>query len=700
MIEKISFQYPWWFLFFCVGAGLFYAYVLYRKETKFDEGPKWLKPLMFALRALAVFTIALLLLGPIIKSLKEDQKNPIVIFAEDRSTSIPSGMNKTSLSDFEKNANTLKDNLSKKYQVETIQFGSEVLTEKTNDYKASSTNISNVLRHIYENYGDQNIGAIVMSSDGIYNEGTNPVYENVKFNAPIHTIALGDTTVRKDLFIKNVLNNKIAYLGDKFSMQVDVAANNCASATTRLKIEKVNENGRKLIQEIPVSIDGKNFFKSFDIAIDADQTGIVKYSVSLSQVQGELSLVNNKKEVYIEVLDGRQNILVLGNAPHPDIAALNALISNNKNYKVKTAFINDVKVNVADYNLVILHNLPSDQNDAASEITLAKNKSIPLIYIAGSQINQVKFNQVQDVVRIKGNTKNIEDTEPALNPAFSPFTLSDGLKTQLSRFPPMTSQFGIFEAVPGSNVLMYQKIKKIPTKYPLFAFADKAGVKTGVIAGEGLWKWRLTDYVENGNFDKIGELVNKSIQLVTVKDDKRKFRVNLPKNLFKENENIVFDAQVYNDAFEMINDGDVLLTIKDQNKKEYKYNFSKTNKYYTLDAGLFPEGSYSYTASTLYKGSPLTATGKFSVEAIQLEQYDLTARHDVMKGLSNKFNGRMYTIANMLEVEKAIVDNKAMKPMVFQSTQTKSLLHYKWIFFLILAFLSIEWFLRRYYGSY
>ncbi len=673
---------------------------MYRKETKFDEGPSWLKPLMGVLRFLSVFIISLLLLGPIIKSLKEDRKDPIVIIAEDRSTSIPSGMNTKDLRDYSIKLAAIRDALSKKYQVESIHFGGDVSDEKSEGFKSTSTNISNALVYISDNYGDQNIGSIILASDGIYNEGTNPVYENIKFNASVNTIALGDTSIRKDLFVKNVLNNKIAYLGDKFSMQIDVAANNCSQNSTRLKIEKVNENGKKLVQEFPINIDGGTFFKSFDVSIDADQTGIVKYSISLNPVGGELSLINNKKDVYIEVLDGRQNILVLANAPHPDIAALNSLISSNKNYKVKTAFITDDKVNVADYNLIILHNLPSDQFDAAGEIAIAKNKNVPLLYIAGSQINPVKFNLVQDVIRIRGNTRNIEDVEPTYNSGFSPFTISEGLKNQLSRFPPMTSQFGIFEAVPGANVLMYQKIKKIPTKYPLFAFSDKAGVKSGVIAGEGLWKWRLTDYVDNTNYDKVGELINKSIQLVTVKDDKRKFRVNIPKNIFKENENIVFDAQVYNDAFEMINDGDVLLTIKDQNKKEYKYNFSKTNKYYTLDAGLFPDGNYGYTASTLYKGLPLSIGGKFSVEAIQLEQYDLTARHDVMKGIADKFNGQMYTLANMVELEKAIIDNKAMKPMVFQSTVTKSLLHYHWIFYVIMAFLSLEWFLRRYYGSY
>jgi hypothetical protein len=278
--------------------------------------------------------------------------------------------------------------------------------------------------------------------------------------------------------------------------------------------------------------------------------------------------------------------------------------------------------------------------------------------------------------------------------------LSETVKSELNKFPPLTTLFGIYETVPGASVFLYQKIKKIPTKYPQIAFNDKAGIKTCVIVGEGIWKWRLTDYVDNNHYDNIGELVNKTIQLVTVKDDKRKFRVNLPKNLFKENENIVFDAQVYNDAYEMINEADVFLTIKDQKNKEYKYNFSKTNNYYTLDAGLFPEGSYSYTATTNSKGTQLTEIGKFSVQAIQLEQYDLTAKHDVMRNIANRFNGSTYYANDLEKLSSLILKNDKIKPSLFQTSQSKSILHYKWIFFLILAFLSLEWFLRRYYGSY
>jgi hypothetical protein len=701
VIENISFPYPWWFICFCLAAGALYAFVLYRNETRFAEGPSWLKNVMRLLRFSAVSTIAFLLIGPIIKSLREDQKDPKILFLEDNSSSITAGMSKEAIANLDKELQTSKEKLKSKYEIETLYFGEEVANETKNKFTDRSTNISNALDYAYDNYADQNIGSIVLLSDGIFTEGSNPLYNNTKFPTKINTVLLGDTSIRKDLSIRNVLHNKIAYLGDKTSIQIDLSAYNCAGAPVKVKVEKNNGGNRKVIAEIPVNIADNNYFKTVDALIDADEAGIIKYTISVTTLSGEVSQSNNVRDIFLEVLDARQNILILANAPHPDMAALNAIITENKNYKITTAFANGAaKPNIGDFNLVILHNLPSDQNDAAAELNVIKNKAIPTLFIAGTQINQVKFNAVQDVVKIKGNSRVNEDVEALLSNDFVLFTLDQKTKNQIARFPPLTSSFGTYEAVTGADIFMYQKIKKIPTKYPLIAFSDKSGVKSAVIAGEGLWKWKINDYVENKNFDNVGDILNKIIQLSTAKDDKRKFRVNLPKNLFKENENIVFDAQLYNDAYEMINDPEVFLSIKDENRKEYKFNFSKNNNFYSLDAGLLPVGSYTYTASTNYKGNALSASGKFSVQSIQLEQYNLTANHSMLRELATKYNGRAISPAQIKELTEQLLADESIKPVIYQTSQSKSILHYKSLFFLILALLALEWFLRRFYGSY
>ena len=61
------------------------------------------------------------------------------------------------------------------------------------------SDISGVLGDVSDLYGNQNLGAVVLATDGIYNEGSNPLSTGTKMNAPRYTIGLGDTLQKKDL---------------------------------------------------------------------------------------------------------------------------------------------------------------------------------------------------------------------------------------------------------------------------------------------------------------------------------------------------------------------------------------------------------------------------------------------------------------------------------------------------------------------
>ena len=700
MIEHISLPYPWWFILFCMLTGAAYAYILYVKERKFEESGKWVKPAMAAFRATSVFFICVLLLAPIIKSIKEEQKEPIIIVAKDVSQSIKQGVSKEENTKLNNDLETLRSKLSSKYQVTQLEFADQVRADTSVNIALGSSNLSQAVQYIYDNYADQNVGAIVMVSDGIYNEGGHPAYAPVLFNAPLYTVALGDTSIRKDLVVKNVLSNRIAYLGDQFPIQVDISALSCQGAKSKLSLERTDAKGKQLLAQKEINISQASFFTTADFVVDANQIGIIKYTVSVSPLSGEVSTANNKKDIYVEVLDGRQNVLIIGNAAHPDLAAFQQLISTHKNYKSQTAIMGVDKPNLADFDVIIAHNLPSDQHDWSAELAIIKNKKIPVIYVAGTQVNQSRLNGVQDVLRIKGNSRSNEDAEVALANGFDLFTLSEDLKAKVVKFPPLVNLFGTYEGAATSQVLFHQKIKKIPTRYPLLAFHENNGVKTGVLCGEGVWKWKMQEFASYQNNEACQELVNKMVQLVAAKDDKRKFKVNLPKQIFKDNENIVFDAQLFNDAYEMFNEPEVFMAVRDENKKEYKYNFSKTGNYYLLDIGQLPAGNYTFQANTTTKGQPQIFNGKFSVEALQLEAYDLTARHDVLAALSKKFNGSLYPKEQIERLADDILRNPDLKPTLFQTSHSKTIIHFKWLFFLIIALLSAEWFLRRYYGSY
>jgi hypothetical protein len=700
VINTISFSYPWWFITFCFLLGGGYALFMYFRDKRFIESGTWLIRVLALLRGLSVFLISLLLLSPFIKTIKEDIKSPLIVIANDNSESLKGKEKPGEQSTWQKDIDQLAGELAEKYEVKQISFGTQVYPEKIDTFRDKSTNISNVIRYINDNYGDQNLGAVILSTDGIYNEGSNPLYIDGLFKAPFYTVALGDTTQKKDILIQNVLHNKIAYLGDKFPVQVDISAFNCEGASSKVTLEVVRGNQSSKVSEENISVSSKSFYTSKTFLVDASQTGVVRYRIRVSGVTGEFNTVNNTKEFFVEVLDARQRVLLLGNAPHPDLSALKNIITSNKNYEAEIAFAGEQSGDISKYNLIVMHNLPSETKDISGMMAQINKNNIPVIFIVGMQTSLSRFNQSQNVVSITGNAKNNEEIQAEFNPGFSLFTTSDYLKSKLKVFPPLVTPFGEYKLQGTANVYLYQTIKKIKTNYPMVAFGEQNGVKTAIFTGEGLWKWRLIDHLQNKNYDLVTELINKIVLLTTVKTDKRKFRANTSKNIYKDNEQIMFDAQLYNDSYEMVNDPDVRLAIKDESGKEYKYNFNKTQNYYTLNADIFPNGSYAYTANVVYNGKDLSATGRFNVESLQLEQYDLTARHGLLRSLAEKYSGAMVYPDKILSLKDILINNESIKPVLYESKSTKSIISLKWLFFLILSLLTLEWFLRRYFGNY
>ena len=168
---------------------------------------------------------------------------------------------------------------------------------------------------------------------------------------------------------------------------------------------------------------------------------------------------------------------------------------------------------------------------------------------------------VQNGLLIKGNADKFNEVTADVAKDFSLFTLSDKTTQTIAKLPPFSCFFGDYITNPASKTLLYQRVNSLETNYPLWMFNESGDVKFGIVCGEGLWRWRLYDYMLNKNQEATNELIDKTIQYLSVKADKRPFRVNLQKNIFSDNEAITFDAQLYNANYELINSPEVDMKV-------------------------------------------------------------------------------------------------------------------------------------------
>lgn len=696
-MQGLTFEYPLWFLLLCGLAGLAVALLLYYRDTTFREQGTWLNLLLGALRWLAYSLIAALLLSPLLKYVEKDIQPPVVVLAQDASESIPLG---TDTATYQANWKQLLGQLRKDYEVVVYQFGDAVREDDALKFQDKRSNLQDALAHISDLYTNQNLGAVILASDGIYNEGANPAYGNFQLQAPVYTIGLGDTTKRRDLVLRRVFHNKIAYLNDRFSIQIDISAQNANGSNSRLSVSRIVGQNTQSLHSEEITIDSENFFQTKEIILDATAAGVQRYRISLSGIGNEVSTANNSRDIFVDVLDAKQKILLLAANPHPDITALKQALSGGKNNEVEVAYARNFSGEIQDFDLLILHQLPGKKNGMEAVLSTAAKLKKPILYIVGEETNINQFNAAQTLLSIQPKSAAANDVGAKLAANFSLFKVGDELRQGIPSFPPLQAAFGDFTAGPNSSTSLLQRIGKVDTDYPLLLLGESEGARQAVLAATGIWQWRLFDFLDRQNHQRFDELVSQITQYLSVQEDKRRFRVTTAKRLYDENETVVLDAELYNSNYELINEPEATLLVTDEEGKEYSYSFSRRLNTYTLDAGILPVGNYRYRAASRLSGEQLTYDGQFSVQSVDVERFVLEAEHGTLRLLSDRFGGQFLLPQDMNQLPEILAASGTVKPILYSSSNTRSILNLRWLFFGLLGFLTLEWFLRRYFGGY
>jgi hypothetical protein len=189
-----------------------------------------------------------------------------------------------------------------------------------------------------------------------------------------------------------------------------VNANKLSGKPSVLKIER---DGVVLATQA-IQISGDSYVQSFPFQLKADKSGVQRYKVSVSPVAAEYTLANNVRDFFIEVIDSRQKVLVLANAPHPDIAAIRQSLQSNENYEVEVKLATEFAGSLKPYSLVILHELPSKSNLAQRIIQELDASQIPTWFIAGNETLTGLLNPVQSLVQFSGGKGSMNEVTPRM----------------------------------------------------------------------------------------------------------------------------------------------------------------------------------------------------------------------------------------------------------------------------------------------
>ena len=695
MKSELIFQSSPWFILLCILAGALYSFLLYQKKTNFTVLQN---RLLAVARGILVALLAFLLINPLLRSNKTSIEKPTVVLAIDNSTSMTqSGEEKTT---------KLKEDLQKlKNDIEGRGSSVEIklLSEETgsNDINAvkfgeKTTDLSGLLASIKNNFEGRNLTDVILVSDGIANSGISPTYGKYNFN--VHTIGLGDTTLKKDVKLNAVYANRIAYLSNKFPVQAEISSFGYQGKSTSVLLKQ----GGKILDRQTVIFDKGSDLKQVTFYVSSEQKGVQRYSIEVVPLAGEFSTKNNTRDVYIDVVDGKEKILLVALAPHPDIKAIKAIIEKNELYELTIKVLQSDNINeigTQPFDVLILHQLPDLYGSGTNLLGRLMTQAKPTMFILGNQSNIASFNGIQQTLSIISQAGRADKVGAKFNSNFNLFNLDADKLSILEKLPPMLAPFGDYRPGTGSEIILYQRVGAVVTPKPLLIANTANARKSAILTAEGIWQWRLEEFALTDKQETVDEVFMKTLQLISVKDDKRKLRIYPISREFSVDEKVVFENEAYNDIYERIYNQSIKLEIADENgtTKSYNYTISQDNTRFEI-SGL-GEGVYRYKASTQVLGKSEEVSGQFVVQNTDLESLTNTADFNMLRTLAQQNNGKFFEAAGLNNLSNYLSTNQS-PDKVTSIEEMNEFINLKSVFFILLILVTTEWAARKYLGTY
>lgn len=657
-------DYPWYHVLFCLLAGAAYAGVLYYVgRRRFGKG---VNALLAALRFVAVSIIALLLLAPVSRQTVNERQQPRVVLLEDASLSVRQSVDSAfSLLEL---ADDLKNDLNISYET----FGSP-----------NATDIGEALmRHRYDD-----VAAVVLATDGIYNRGGNPATMAEQLGCPVYTVALGDTTLRRDAALADLRVSRIAMQNSDFPLELTINAALLKGVGAILTVS--NAQGQTLYTQ-KIVYDDDQYSTTLATALPADKPGLQRYKVRLSVADGEITAENNVMAFYVDIIDTRRNVAIFANAPHPDLAALKRAIESNPTYKATIIMADEAqssrfKLQDSNFSLAILHNLPSRSYQLPTT-----NWQLPTIYIIGTQTDLSRFNSLHTGLEIIARTNRTNEVTALHQSQFALFHFDGSDADAIEAMPPLTAPFGEARLSADIQMLFTARIGPVDSRQPLVAATTQGEVRKAFIWGEGLWRWRLADYQAGNTHEHFDRLVTQLVAFTAMQQQRDRLQVETERS-YAQGETPIIRAQLYNEAYELSNDADVTFSLKGDSVKA-DYQFARDGQAYRLALPDLPQGLYHYTATS----GDLSASGSFAIEALNLEQRRLVADHNLLRTISATTGGELYYPDQLSTLRSQL---SALKPTIYTHTRYAEFLRLPLVLALILLLLAAEWVLRKYNGT-
>ncbi|MGB3591583.1 MAG: hypothetical protein WBA16_07845 [Nonlabens sp.] len=650
-----------------------YGYLL---SSKKDKRNPW-----FALiRFLTVLVIFILLINPRFEHTTYTTEKPSLVIAVDNSQSMEFLETESNL---RQDLELIFDNqaLNEQFEVFKYAFGDQLEPYDSISNSRSYSNQAAALNSIEELYSKSNT-AVVLLTDGIQNKGRSYTYQQLSENLTVYPIIYGDTTRYDDVSISQLNVNKYSFLNNEFPVEVFVNY----SGTSRIASEVTLYNSGRRISSKTINLSDQNRSERVEFMVKSSKLGLQKYTVQVAQLENERNTVNNTRNFLIEVIDQQTNVLLIASAPHPDLGALRKAVESNEQRKVSIKYYQDAGISYDQYDVVIFYGINSA---FAKAYQLSTAANLNYWIITGSNPDLKYLNQVQTEFVIETN-RQTDEVQSIVNDLYSNFNLDE---IDFQDYPPLQSPFGDVSGTGNTQVLLSKSINGIQTTKPLWFTYEESSRRAAVTLGNGLWRWRAQNYLNNRDFKEFDQLVGSQIQYLSNNKKRDRLTTNYERSYF-QNQEISIQAAYLDKNYEFDSKAVLDINLKSAGGELLTRPMILSGNTYTVSLDGLPAGLYDFTVAV--KGSSLKERGSFEVLEFNLEQQISTANFKDFKSVTR--DGEVYFAGATEELINNLLESKRFLPIERATIEMSSLIDFKYLLMLLLFLLGLEWFLRKYNG--
>ena len=668
-------------LFILLAAIVALALVLFQYYYKNKRKGK-LQIILSFLRFLAIFGTLLLIINPNFTKNEYTLEKTNLVLLVDNSSSMTSEDKAKVISDLSSLKNKMES--SESFNILNYRFGAELSNSDSLGFTEKSTNISKALAGLNEIFTGTNT-AVVLFTDGNQTRGEDYEFYGKRQKFPIYPVVLGDTTKYDDISISQINANRYAFLKNKFPLEVFISYDGKEEVSSELQVF-VDD---KLVYKEKISLSNISNAKIVNTQIEASTVGIKNIKVIVPPLPNEKNTANNEKLLALEVLDEKTNVAIISTVQHPDIGALKKAIESNEQRLVSIYRPDTDLSKLQEVDVYILYQPDASFDKVYKQIQLRKSNSFTIL---GTYTDLNFINRIQNNYLVETGYP-VQEFFASPNAAFSKFDISE---FSVEGFPPLVSDAGPVNVLGIGEPLLKVRIKGVDMDQPLLTTAEEDTAKHAILVGENIWKWRVQNYRNDQTFKDFDAFLGKLILYLSTSKSKNRFVLDYS-SIYNNSSETKIKATYFDEAF--VFDSNASINIKVESKStntSVEVPMLLKDGYYEADLSNLPPGKYDF-AATVTKGN-LSRSGSFSILDFDAEKQFSSSNYAKLNRLAKNTGGKLYFPDQMDSLVKALETDPKFVPVQKSKQNVVPLIDFKFLLGIIIAALSLEWFIRKYNG--